>query len=413
MSRRIVIIGGGLAGATAAQELRSLGHEGPIDLVCGEPYAPHERPPLSKGFMAGDEDLSTVFVGPEDWQGELDVTLHLDVRAESLDGGTVKLSDGSALPFDHVLIATGLIPRTPEVPGAHATNVHTFRTIDDAIAVRTALEAGGKRVVCIGSGWISLELAAAARGYDNEVTVVSRSATPLAAALGTEMGRVFEQLHTEHGVAILTERTVTAIELHDGASGAAADAHAVAVQTDRERIPADIVLIGIGADPDSALAERSGIEVADGILVNARMETSLPGVYAAGDVANAFHPGIGKHLRSEHWAFAIASGKVAASTMTGGSATLTDIPYFFTDQYDLGMEYSGFGGLAEHAEVVIRGDVPSQEFIAFWLAEGRVIAGMNVNVWDVQEHIQRLIREQVAVTAAQLRDESLGLQELA
>lgn len=414
MSNSIVIIGGGLAAASAAHELRKLGHGGSIDLVTGEAHRPHERPPLSKGYMLGKDELSVVFVGPDDWQQDLDVTLHVGQRAERIHDGLVTLDDGTALPYDRLLIATGLTPRALDVPGAQAKNVHTFRTIDDAEQVRAALEGGGKRVVCIGSGWIALELAAAARHYDNDVTVVSHDDIPLSTQLGTEMGLVFKRLHEENGVKFLLERDVEEIEGDGGGSGDAPEGSTLAtsVRTDRETVAADLVIVGIGATPNTAIAETANLELDHGILVNERMETSVPGIYAAGDVVNALHPTLGERLRSEHWAFAIASGEVAASSMTGGDTVLDDIPYFFTDQYDLGMEYSGFGPLANDAELVTRGDVGAREFIAFWLAGDNVVAGMNVNVWDVNEEVQRLIRDRVSVTAEQLRDENVSLGSL-
>lgn len=406
MPTRIVIIGGGLAAATAAEELRSLGHGGPIDLVTAEPHRPYQRPPLSKGYLTGDDGLDAVYAHTEGWEAEHDIALHVGNPATRVDGRTAVLADGAELPFDRLLIATGATPRDLPVPGADARGVHTFRTLDDADRLRAELSAGDKRVVLIGAGWIGLELAAAARGYGNRVTVVAPDRVPLATALGEEMGTMFRELHEQHGVEFLLEQGVEAIEVgEDGAvSGVALKGRTV---------PADLVIVGIGAAPVTALAETAGLEIDRGILVDERMRSSVPDILAAGDAANAFHPLLGERLRSEHWANAIASGKVAASTMLGGDAVLDDIPYFYTDQYDLGMEYSGFGPLAKDAEVVIRGDLAARELIAFWVVKDRVVAGMNVNVWDVNEEIQRLIRDRVTVDRQRLADPSVELASIA
>lgn len=405
MSTRMMIVGGGLAAATAAEELRERGHDGPIDLVTAEPHRPYQRPPLSKGYLTGAEGLDAVYVHPEGWEAQHGVTLHLGNAARRIVDRTVELADGAVLPFDRLLLATGATPRRLELPGADAPGVHTFRTLDDADRLRAELAGGGQRVVLIGSGWIGLELAAVARGYGNSVTVISPDRVPLAAALGEEMGAVFRELHEEHGVHFRLEQSVLGIET--GADGSVSG-----VRTERETVPASLVIVGIGAVPDTALAATAGLRLERGILVDARLESSVPGIFAAGDAANALHPALGAHLRSEHWANAIAGGKVAASSMLDGDDVLDDVPYFYTDQYELGMEYSGYGSLARDAELVIRGDRVGREFIAFWLREGRVVAGMNVNVWDVNDQVQRLIRDRVAVEAAGLVDPAVALESL-
>jgi 3-phenylpropionate/trans-cinnamate dioxygenase ferredoxin reductase subunit len=261
----------------------------------------------------------------------------------------------------------------------------------------------------VGAGWIGLELAAAARAYGNAVTVVAPSSIPLASAIGPELGTVFRELHEQNGVTFRLETTVLSFEQADG--------QVTAVVTDGGTIPADLVIVGIGAAPDVTLAEQAGIDIAaddhgGGILTDQHLATSAQDVFAAGDVANAYHPVIGQRMRNEHWANAIAGGKVAAASLAGADASLDDIPYFYTDQYDLGMEYSGYPPLARDAEVVFRGDRPGREFIAFWLAGDRVVAGMNVNVWDVNEDVQRLIRSEKAVDRARLTDASIPLSEV-
>jgi 3-phenylpropionate/trans-cinnamate dioxygenase ferredoxin reductase component len=406
----VVIVGGGLAAATAAEELRERGYDGTVDLVTQEAHRPYQRPPLSKEYLTGAGSRDDVFAHPEGWEASHDVTLRTDVAARRIGDHVVELSDGEELPFDRLVLATGAQPRRLDVPGADARGVRTFRTLDDADALREALAPGGRRIVLVGAGWIGLELAAAAREYGNDVTVVAHGRVPLASAIGDEMGAMFRELHEAHGVVFRMEAEVDAIE-------ASADGVAAGVRAGGALIPADLVLVGIGAAPDTALAESAGLDVGSaadggGILTDERLVTSDPDIVAAGDVANPWHPVLGARLRSEHWANAIAGGKVAASSVLGGDAVLDDIPYFYSDQYDLGMEYSGYGPLARDAELVIRGDRAARELIAFWVAGDRVVAGMNVNVWDVNEQVQRLIRDRVTVTRAQLEDASVDLASL-
>lgn len=402
---RIVVVGGGLAAATAVKSLRSSGHDGPIDLVAAEPHRPYERPPLSKGYLLGTEGTDKVYALADGWESEHDVTLHIGVPAKRIGDGVVELADGTELPFDRVLLATGAEPRRLEVPGAGADGVHVLRTIDDADALRAELSGGGRHVVLVGSGWIGLELAAAARTFGNDVTVVSPDAVPLSAALGDEMGAVFQRLHEEHGVAFRLGERVTGIVT--GSDGAVAG-----VRTDEEAIDADLVIVGIGAVLDPSLAQTAGVAFDDGILVDERMETSVPGIFAAGDIARAIHPALGERIRTEHWATAISTAKAAAASILGQSAVHDDIPYFFTDQYDLGMEFSGYAPLMPGADVVVRGDADAREFVAFWVADGRVVAGMNVNVWGVNKQVKRLIRDRVAVEPARLADPDVALDSV-
>jgi 3-phenylpropionate/trans-cinnamate dioxygenase ferredoxin reductase component len=402
----VVIVGGGLAAATAAEELRERGYDGDVDLVTQEAHRPYQRPPLSKEYLTGAGSRDDVFAHPEGWEAAHDVALHTDVAARRIGDHVVELSDGAELPFDRLVLATGAQPRRLEVPGAAARGVRTFRTLDDADALRTTLSGGGHRVVLVGAGWIGLELAAAARGFDNEVAVVAHGREPLASAIGEDMGAMFRELHEAHGVRFRMDTEVDAIE-------ASADGVVAGVRAGGALIQADLVLVGIGAAPDTALAATAGLDIEDGVLTDERLVTSDPDIVAAGDVANPWHPVLGARLRSEHWANAIAGGKVAASSVLGGDAVLDDIPYFYSDQYDLGMEYSGYGPLARDAELVIRGDRASRELIAFWVAGDRVAAGMNVNVWDVNEQVQRLIRDRVVVDRARLADPSVELASLA
>lgn len=390
------IVGGGLAGATAAEHLRGGGFDGRLYLFAAEPHLPYLRPPLSKEYLTGTGGRDGILVHPEAWYREQGVALELSHEVTSLGDHRLTLANGREVVADRVLLATGASPRTLDVPGAGRASY--LRTVEDSEALKRSTSAGGRSVVVIGGGWIGLEFAAAARTYGNDVTVVMREAVALSPVLGDELGLVFQQLHESHGVQFVV--------------GEVRSIGADAVVTSAGTFPAELVVVGIGAIANTGLAAAAGLEVDNGILVDEHLATSAPDVFAAGDVANAFHPVLGARLRSEHWANAIAGGKVAASSMLGGSAVLDDIPYFYTDQYDLGMEYSGFGPLTVGAEVVYRGDRAAREFIAFWLASGRVVAGMNVNVWDVNEGVQALIRSGRAVDPARLADPAIPLGEV-
>lgn len=407
----VVIAGAGLAGATTATELRERGFEGRILLIGAEEHHPYIRPPLSKEYLKGGADFDDAYVEPEEWYAEHEVELVPGTEAGSFDpaGHELFVSGEGRITFDSLVIATGASARPLGVPGSGHGAVLTLRTVEDSRALRSALQVGSRRVVVVGSGWIGLEVAAAARGYGNEVTVVGHSGIPLASAVGPELGRVFEQLHRDNGVDFRNGASVVAV---DGGERQAV------VLASGERIPADVVVAGVGAVPNTLLAERSGLAVDDGIPTDRGMRTAMEDVYAVGDVANPFLPAIGRHLRVEHWANAIAGGKVAARSILAGlgergpRASYDEIPYFYSDQYDLGMEYSGYPPLASGAEVVYRGDVAGREFLAFWLRNDRVVAGMNVDVWDVQEQIQRLIRSGDRVDRARLTDESVDLAAL-
>jgi 3-phenylpropionate/trans-cinnamate dioxygenase ferredoxin reductase subunit len=401
---RYVIVGGGLAAATAAERIRDSDAGGLIHLYAGEPHNPYIRPPLSKELMLGKDGRDSVFVHPGEWYREHGVVLSTRERVARLGDHVVELTGDREVPFDRLLLATGATPRSLGVPGEDAHGIHALRTLEDSEALKALLEPGGKNVVVVGAGWIGLELAAAARTYRNAVTVVAPGSVPLGRALGDELGGVFRALHEQNGVTFQLETKVTRF---------AADAGRVtAVETDSGTIAADLVIVGVGAEPDTALAAAAGLDIDNGILVDQHMATSAPDVFAAGDVANAYHPVIQQRMRNEHWANAIAGGKVAGASMAGADASLDDIPYFYTDQYDLGMEYSGYPPLTRDAAVVYRGDRAAREFIAFWLAGDRVVAGMNVNVWDVNEDVQKLIRRDAPVDRARLVNPAIPLTEV-
>lgn len=409
---RYVIIGASLAGAKAAETLREEGFGGAIVLVGTEPERPYERPPLSKGFLLGKEEKNKIYVHPQGWYGEHDVELRTGVTALAIDRATrrVELSDGQLAGYDKLLIATGASPRRLNVAGGGLDGVRYLRTVADSQRLAAALgsvgQAGG-RVVVVGAGWIGLETAAAARDYGCEVTVVEPEAAPLLRALGPELGNMFAGLHRRHGVEFRLGTGVTEFRAASAGTGRLG----AVVTSDGMEIPAEMAIVGIGVQPSTSLAEDAGLDVADGIVVDASLRSSDPDIYAAGDVANAWNPLLNRRVRVEHWANALGSGPAAARSMLGRQVSYDQVPYFFSDQYELGMETAGLPG--GYDEVVYRGPPESGEFIAFWLAEGRVVAGMNVNVWDVTDDIQTLIRSGRRIQASRLADPDVPLSELA
>jgi 3-phenylpropionate/trans-cinnamate dioxygenase ferredoxin reductase component len=401
-----VIVGGSLAGAKAAETLRKEGFGGPVVLVGAEPETPYERPPLSKGYLLGTADRESPRVHPADWYPENDVDLRTGVRATHLDpvAHRLTLDTGEELGYAKLLLATGASARRLPVPGADLDGVRYLRTFADSDQLLADLSGGGKRVLIVGAGWIGLEVAAAARHHGNDVTIVEPQPTPLHAALGPDMGAVFARLHRQHGVDLFTDTTVREFRGTDGrVTSVVTDGHA--------GLDADLVVVGIGATPNIELAAAAGLEVDNGVVTDHALRTSAADVFAAGDVASSFHPLYGRYVRVEHWANALNGGPAAARSMLGQDVVYDRVPYFFTDQYDLGMEYSGLGGPGD--TVVTRGNPDDGAFIAFWLENGRVTAGMNVNVWDVTDPIQELIRKRRQVPVASLTDPDTPLELLA
>jgi 3-phenylpropionate/trans-cinnamate dioxygenase ferredoxin reductase subunit len=403
MTDTFVIAGAGFAGAKAAETLRQEGFDGRIALIGAEPERPYERPPLSKDYLRGDAERATIYVHPEGFYAEHDVELRLGRHAVELDLGRreLALDDGERLRYDRLLLATGAEPRRLALPGGGLDGVLYLRSVADCDALRARLDRGGSLVV-VGAGWIGCEVAASARRRGLDVTVLDPQTVPLEGVLGPEVGAVYRDIHTGHGVSMLMQ---THVEAFEGAG------RVERVRTSAgDTIDCDFVVVGVGARPRVELAERGGIAVGDGILVDARLESSAPGVFAAGDVANAEHPFYGERVRVEHWNNALHQGPAAALSMLGHAAAYDALPYFFSDQYDTGMEYAGLARTWDR--VVFRGDPAGREFIAFWLTADRVVAGMNFNVWDVTDTIQQLIRSRTAVDDAQLGDPGVPLDTL-
>ncbi|PRW61693.1 NAD(P)/FAD-dependent oxidoreductase [Actinopolyspora mortivallis] len=406
MTERFVVVGGGLAGARTARELRNKGFTGEIDLVCAEEIPPYERPPLSKDYLAGAVTSEEFLVQPREWYAEHGVRLRLGTRASAVypTSHRVELADGTVLDYDRLVLATGSRPRRLPLPGADARGVHCLRRLGDADRLRETLRRI-RRLVVIGAGWIGLEVAAVARNQGVQVCVVENAPTPLAAALGPRMGEVFADLHREHGVDLRLSNRVSEIHSRGGVTG---------VRTvDGADIPADAVLVAVGARPEIALAADAGLDVGEGVLVDTGMTTSDPDILAVGDIAETRHPVLGR-IRVEHWANALKQPRVAAATMLGEAAAHTEVPYFFTDQYDLGMEYHGRVPDGVEDRVLVRGNLSSRRFVAFWLdGDNRVWAGMNVNVFDVSRSVRALVESGQPVDPRRLVDTTHPLEELA
>jgi len=401
-----VIVGASLTGAKAAETLREEGFDGNVVLLGEEHERPYERPPLSKGYLLGKEEKSSIYVHEEGWYAENGVDLRLGVRATALDPGAkrVSLADGGTVAYDRLLLATGASPRRLNAPGGDLDGVLYLRRVGDSERLQAALRGGG-RVVTVGGGWIGLEVTAAARQAGCEVTVVEPEPVALYRQLGPELGGVFADLHKEHGVVFRTRESVTELRGSGGkVTGAVTSSGAV--------LPADLVVVGIGAIPSTGLAADAGLDVGNGVIVDAGLRTSAPDVFAAGDVANAFHPLYGKHIRAEHWANELNGGPAAARSMLGQGNSYDAVPYFYSDQYDLGMEAAGFTDPGSYDQVVYRGDLAGREFVAFCLSGGAVMGGMNVNVWDVNDDIQALIRSRRRVDEARLADLDIMIADL-
>lgn len=399
----LVVVGASLAGAKAAEAARDAGHDGRIVMIGEEAGVPYERPPLSKAVLRGEAELDVTRVHPDGFYTEYDIDLVTD-RVTGLDpqARSVQLSAGDDVSFDTLVLATGAAPRQLTVPGVELARVHLLRTAEDALRLRDAIRAA-TRVAVVGAGWIGSEVVASARQIGVDVVLIDPAPVPLHRVLGDEVGAVFRSLHSDHGVTLRMSTgvrelrgvdTVEAIVLDDGRVEAA-----------------DVVVIGVGVTPRVEIAERAGLRTDNGIVVDEHLETSVAGIFAAGDVANAWHPHYQRHLRVEHWANALNQGVTAGGNAAGNRDTYTRLPYFFSDQYDLGLEYVGHGSSDD--AVAIRGDTDSREFIAFWHRDGTITAAMNVNVWDVVDDLRVIIEARTPINPARLTNPDVPIAELA
>jgi 3-phenylpropionate/trans-cinnamate dioxygenase ferredoxin reductase component len=398
----LAIIGASLAGAKAAEAARNTGFDGHIVLVGDEAGLPYERPPLSKAVLRGEKDAGTARVHPEGFYDAHHIELVND-RADALDPAsrTIGLAGGQTIDFDIAVLATGASPRRLGIPGADLAGVHYLRTIDDSERLRDAVRTA-TRVIVVGAGWIGSEVAASARQMGAEVVLVDPAPVPLQRVLGDDIGAVFARLHTDNGVDVRLGTGVAELR--------GTEAVEAVVLGDGRVEAADVVVVGVGVAPRTELAEAAGLAVDNGILVDEHLATAVPGIYAAGDVANAFHPHYGKRLRVEHWANALNQGTTAGCNAVGHKDVCSRLPYFFSDQYDVGMEYVGHGDGSD--AVVVRGDRDAREFIAFWHRDGIVTAAMNVNVWDVVDDLRAIVEARVPVDPARLADADVPLGDL-
>jgi 3-phenylpropionate/trans-cinnamate dioxygenase ferredoxin reductase component len=399
-----VIVGAGLAGAKAAETLRAEGFDGRLLLLGEEPERPYERPPLSKAYLRGEAGRDSLYVHQEGFYADNDIELRpsTQVRAIAPASRQLELASGERIGYRRLLLATGSAPRRLPVPGAGLDGVHHLRTRRDADTLAAAA-ARAERIVVVGTGWIGSEAAASLRQLGRDVTLVGPDPAPLARVLGPEIGGVYRDLHADHGVRLALGTRVAGLRGHG---------HIEAVVTgDGRTIDCDLVLVGAGAAPRTELAEAAGLPVHNGVLVNQQLEAvGAAGIYAAGDVAAAWHPRYQTYLHVEHWANALHQGPAAARNMLGRSLPYARLPYFYSDQYDLGMEYSGLA--VDWDRVVVRGDLTAREFIAFWLKDQRIVAGMNAGVWDVVQPIQALIRSGRPVDPVRLADPDIPLDQV-
>jgi 3-phenylpropionate/trans-cinnamate dioxygenase ferredoxin reductase component len=396
------ILGAGLAGAKAAETLREEGFDGRVVLIGDEPELPYERPPLSKDYLRGEAEKRP-YVHDQSFYADNSIELWHSTRVTGLDFGLQELllEGDRRLGYDRLLLATGALPRRLDVPGTELEGIHYLRTLADSERIAERIEAG-QRLVVIGSGWIGAEIAASARQKGCQVTMLEMASLPLERVLGPEVGRIYLGLHRDHGVEFLPETTVERFE-GDGAVRRV-------ITRDDASIETEFVVVGVGVAPRIGLVESAGLRIDNGIVVNEYLQSSAPNVFAAGDVANARHPFYERHIRVEHWDTALHQGPVAAKNMLGQAVAYDRIPYFFSDQYETGMEYSGHA--TDWDEVVFRGDVAAREFIAFWLKDERLVAGMNMNVWDVSDPIRNLIRSRQPLDTRALADPDMPLSRL-
>lgn len=402
-TKTFVIVGAGLAAGKAVQELREGGFGGHLVLCGDEAHPPYERPPLSKGYLVGDQDFASALVQPLEWYDAHDVDLRLGTRVAGVDSAARTVTAGGAVQgYDRLLLATGARPRRLPMADDSGAPIAYLRSVEDSDLIKSRLHVG-RRLVIIGGGWIGLEVAAVARRAGADVTVLEAMNLPLVRVLGPEVASVFAELHRRHGVDLRVDIEVSSVEADGG--------RAIVTLADGPSIEGDLLVVGVGVAPDTALAAAAGLTTDNGIVVDDQLRSSAPEIFAAGDVANAYHPLLGRHLRVEHWDNAMEQGVVAAQNMLGRAASYDRLPYFFSDQYDLGMEYVGNVGPDGCDEVVLRGNPDEATFTAFWLKAGRVLAGMHANDWDAMDSIRQIVRGQRAVPG--LADESVSLAEIA
>jgi 3-phenylpropionate/trans-cinnamate dioxygenase ferredoxin reductase component len=404
MTTTDVIIGGGLAAAKAAETLRASGTSTDVVLIGEEPVPPYERPGLSKSYLAGKSGRDDLDVHPAGWYAEHEISLKLGRTAVAIDRAahTVELDDGERIGYTRLLLATGSAPVPLTVPGSDLTGVLYLRRVGESEAIAAAIAAGGPLVV-IGGGWIGLEVAAVAREAGADVTLLEGRSAPLSAVVGEQVGDLFTQLHRSHGIDVRTGITVAALRGSDGKVRGVELA-------DGTLLPASAVVVGVGIRPRVELAEAAGLTVENGVVVDATLRTEDPSIWAAGDVASAMNDWAGRRLRVEHYANASDQGPFVARSMGGSTEHWAVPPFFWSDQFDVGLEYRGWADPVRD-RLVLRGKPWEGPWQAFWLdGDDRVAAALHVNSWDEADAVKRFVTERVAVDPGALADAERPLQ---
>ncbi len=403
MQQQFVIVGANLAGGTAAITLREEGFDGQVVLIGAEPHLPYERPPLSKEYLQGKKPFEEALLKPITFYAEHVIQTRLGVRATRVDHHkkVIELEDGDRVPYDKVLIATGVRNRRFRLPGMELEGIYDLRTVADADLIRVESRSG-RRAVLVGMGFIGSEVAASLRHYGVEVTVIESFKTPLCRVLGEQVGRVFEAIHREHGVQMFFEETVTAFE---------GKRHVQCVVTSSgRRLDCDFVVVGVGVEPVTDILAGTDVKIENGIVVDEYCQTKVEGIYAAGDVANHYHPIFGRLVRVEHWQNAIHQGRAAARSMLGKREPYSDVHWFWSDQYDCNVQYAGFHSGWD--ELVVRGSLEQRSGVAFYIQEQRIAAAVAFNRGKDVQRTMPLIKARVQVEPAALRDESVDLRSL-
>jgi 3-phenylpropionate/trans-cinnamate dioxygenase ferredoxin reductase subunit len=402
MTETYLIVGAGLAGATAAATLREEGFDRKIILIGEEPQAPYERPPLSKEYLRGEEPFEKALIHEPAFYEEMGVETRFGVRATRLDPSnkSVELDGNHRLHYDKVLIATGSRNRRLGISGEELEGVCQLRTVEDSDRIRTEA-ASGRKAVMIGMGFIGCEVAASLRQMGLEVAAVLPG-VPLRRALGEQIGRVIEGFHRDNGVEMLVGDSVAAL---DG------DRRVERVITRKGRvIECDFVVVGVGAEPVTDFLLGSGVEMDNGVVVDEFCRSNVEGIYAAGDVANHYHPVFERHIRVEHLDNADKQGAAAARSMMGKQTPYDAIPWFWSDQYDYNLQYFGFA--AEWGELAVRGSLEQRDFVAFYIQEGRLVASAGIGRGRDLRRTAALIKARASVATSQLADDEVDLRTL-
>lgn len=403
MPETLVIAGAGLAGGSAAATLRQEGFKGRVILIGAEPQPPYERPPLSKEYLRGESPFENALVQTADFYCEYGIETRFGVRATRVDAAAkaIELDDGERVAYDGLLIATGGRNRRVSTPGSDLEGIYELRTVVDCDRLREEI-APGRKAVVVGMGFIGSEVAASLRQSGVEVAVVDRNKAPLRRVLGEEVGRVMAGIHLDHGTELIFEDVVAAFE-------GAGRVERVTTQNGRS-VECDFVVVGLGVEPETELVAGTGLEIHNGIVVDEYCRTNIEGIYAAGDVANHYHPVFGRHIRIEHWQNALRQGPAAARSMMGNAEPYEEIPWFWSDQYEHNLQYAGFH--TEWDELVVRGSMEERNFVAFYRKDGRVLAAVAINRGRDLRRSTGLIKAQDQVEAARLRDPDVDLRKL-